>query len=480
MTAIQSTPVLPKRVSTIVFEKNMNGVKYGYISVPMNYQELGGARVRVAFSVRPATGGAPGARLGALLVINGGPGGDNSLGIRMPDKVAAASDLGYHYDIIGMDFRGRGDSSKLTTRSLPSAASAVTRPTDAQFEQVAEQMSQRESLCAEYGGELRDHVTTMNVVRDIEALRMALDEPQFSFVGMAYGSLVAAVYSTLYPDSTGRVVLDSVINPTENWQERFSQQVRSIDINVQDWANWCASHDEEFKLGKTSDAVVRSIEVVAASTMLLPAGPQLVSVLDAMVGKMTSEERSWPALVAFLQRLLRSAQHDDTSELVRMLSQTTSWRPSDVDAREQEAVLEAITSETPWTSDMEEYFIAMKTVRDTCPYGFAVMRVQPWVGTFRQSVPTERIPTLSWSGDERPLIVQSQRDTLSREANGKVMADLLNGRLVRLVGTGVHEAFMFAGIHHLDDVVVTYLTSGECPPLVVIDCRDSVGASDGR
>jgi pimeloyl-ACP methyl ester carboxylesterase len=473
MTAFATPPQGDLDGGALDFEGTSGGVTYGTLVVPMDYAQPDGDMIRVAFSVRSATAPADAPTRGALLVINGGPGGDNALGVDMPAKVASATDLGYHYDLVGIDFRGRGKSSRLTTRSRPSSGAPVTRPGDEHFADIAEDMRQREALCVADGGAFREHVTTMNIVRDIEQLRLALDYSSLSIVGMAYGSLVAATYGTLYPESTGRLVLDSVVNPTENWQERFREQVESIRANVQDWAHWTARGEGKFQLGSSRDAVIASVEAVATKVQDLSGGPHLVSALDTMVGRMTSEEASWPTLSTHIARLRDAVTENDTGYLARSLSQSAGWRPADVELRQQEAVLEAVTSETAWSADLSEYYADMRTVRDTCPYGFSVMRVQPWVGTFRAKLPDEKVPVPTGDGLSSPLIVQSQRDTLSRESNGRVMADLLQGKLMRLIGTGVHEAFMFGGFRAVDDAIVRYLTTGECPPLVVIDCRDS-------
>lgn len=55
--------------------------------------------------------------------------------------------------------------------------------------------------------------TTSVAVSDLEALRVALDVPQFNVYGASYGSRVAQHYARRYPGSVRTVILDGVVPP---------------------------------------------------------------------------------------------------------------------------------------------------------------------------------------------------------------------------------------------------------------------------
>ena len=55
--------------------------------------------------------------------------------------------------------------------------------------------------------------TTSIAVRDLEAVRAALDYPQLNLYGVSYGSRVAQHYARLFPERTRSVVLDGVVPP---------------------------------------------------------------------------------------------------------------------------------------------------------------------------------------------------------------------------------------------------------------------------
>lgn len=74
--------------------------------------------------------------------------------------------------------------------------------------------------CAE--DPLHPHVGTLQHIRDMEQVRLALREPVLNFVGFSYGTWVGAMYASAYPTHTGRVVLDSVMNYAGTFQDQVA------------------------------------------------------------------------------------------------------------------------------------------------------------------------------------------------------------------------------------------------------------------
>ncbi|MEO3868797.1 alpha/beta fold hydrolase [Nonomuraea sp. B12E4] len=67
--------------------------------------------------------------------------------------------------------------------------------------------------CARDGGDVLRGMSTRTEARDIDSLRAALGEPKLSYWGVSYGTYVGAVYATMFPRRTDRVVLDSNDDP---------------------------------------------------------------------------------------------------------------------------------------------------------------------------------------------------------------------------------------------------------------------------
>jgi pimeloyl-ACP methyl ester carboxylesterase len=60
---------------------------------------------------------------------------------------------------------------------------------------------------------LLEHVSTIDVVRDLELLRRAVGDPQLNFIGVSYGTFLGAVYANLFPGNVRAMVLDGNVDP---------------------------------------------------------------------------------------------------------------------------------------------------------------------------------------------------------------------------------------------------------------------------
>lgn len=72
------------------------------------------------------------------------------------------------------------------------------------------------------GHPLHSQVGTLQHVVDMEHARRALDEPVMHFVGISYGSWVGAFYASMYPQHSGRIVLDSVMNYAGTFERQIT------------------------------------------------------------------------------------------------------------------------------------------------------------------------------------------------------------------------------------------------------------------
>src|SRR5690606_7868582 len=49
---------------------------------------------------------------------------------------------------------------------------------------------------------------------DMDIVRAALGDEKLNYVGASYGTLLGATYAGLFPDRTGRLVLDGAMDPS--------------------------------------------------------------------------------------------------------------------------------------------------------------------------------------------------------------------------------------------------------------------------
>ncbi|GHH52460.1 alpha/beta hydrolase [Lentzea cavernae] len=442
------------------------------IEVPRDYADPGGERIRIAVTRRRASD--PARRRGVLLSVNGGPGGDWGFGRGLAEKFAGTP-VHEVYDLIGFDPRGTGESTNLHAEVAIAKAPFDSRPPDSAFDALAEDMRLRELACERGGGELRPHISTRNTARDMDVIRAVLGEEKLSFVGYAYGAYVGAVYGSMFPERLDRSVLDSCVNPDWTWREQFLWQGDAVQRNVDQWAQWVGERDGHFGLGRDASAVLGVVEEVVAALEVQHDTPQPRTLFDGAVGTRAGDRSRWEELGKLVGDLRTATRAGDAALSAELLREQGTWRPQDQEGDLRIGVLEAITLEHEWPSDIEVYYQDMRDFRKRFPYGYGVLRAQPWVGAFRTFSAPEPPVEIKRDGYPVGLIVQADGDPLDHYAGGVAMAERLGHHLITVEDSGDHEVYALVGNAELDAIVHRYLTDGDLPP-----ARTSVPGTTAR
>jgi len=436
------------------------GLEHAVIEAPRDYADAAGARITIAVSRLPASD--PSRRRGILLAVNGGPGGDSGHGVELPPHFGA--ELRGAYDLIGFDPRGTGRSTPLHTEVTVPGARFDSRPPDSLFPDLVEDMRARELACQRAGGKFRQHVTTRNTARDMDLLRAVLGESKLSFVGYAYGSLVGAVYGTMFPERLDRMVLDSCVNPNWTWREQFLTQAVAVFRNVALWAGWVAERHGTFGLGTEQQQVLATVEEVAGGIEAHPsAGVHLRTLFDGAVGTRATDRSQWAELAKLVGALRLTTSEGDNERTRALIAGEGTWRPQDSEGDLRIGVLEAITLETEWPTDLAVYERDVRYHRAHHPYGFGVLRAQPWVGAFRTFTSLEPPTRIERAGYPAGLVVQADGDPFDRYEGGLAMAERLGFSILVVVDSGEHEVYALAGNPAVDAIVDRYLVHGVLP-----------------
>ena len=212
----------------------------GTLSVPLDYADPAGEKLTV-FVIRARMAGQRD-RIGSLAVNPGGPGGSGvntavQLSVALPEEVLR------RYDLIGFDPRGVGLSTPL--RCVPdalkdeiTAESADVASTAEYVAQAALARRQAQGCQRKYGGKLA-HFNTVETARDLDRLREALHEIRLNYLGYSYGTLLGAVYATLFPDRVGAFVLDGAVDPTAGELANSEAQARGFEDAYTQFAASC-------------------------------------------------------------------------------------------------------------------------------------------------------------------------------------------------------------------------------------------------
>lgn len=140
-------------------------------------------------------------------------------------------------DILLIDQRGTGESA-------PMICDIDEDVLDGQFS--AEQTIADTKECLDVLPHDPRFFTTSVAVRDLEALREALNYPQLNLYGVSYGSRVAQHYLRRYPDSTRSVILDGVVPPQLPLGPRIATEAQRALDAIFDRCKESAACDNRF------------------------------------------------------------------------------------------------------------------------------------------------------------------------------------------------------------------------------------------
>ncbi|NMO55019.1 alpha/beta hydrolase [Actinoplanes sp. TBRC 11911] len=244
----------------------------GFASVPLDYAKPDGKRIELAVSRVKHT--VPDAKYQGVMLVNpGGPGGKgfglSVVGSLVPEGAGAA------YDWIGFDPRGVGASKP--SLSCDSDYAGYNRPryvpSTASIEKTWLQRTEAYAKdCAKAGGDLLEHLKTLDTVRDMDLIRQLLGARQINFYGYSYGTYLGQVYATRYPERVRRMVLDGVVNPARVWYDANLDQDFAFDRNMKVYFGWIAKNDKVYGLGNTVHAVQRRFDTEQSRLATKPAG----------------------------------------------------------------------------------------------------------------------------------------------------------------------------------------------------------------
>ena len=109
--------------------------------------------------------------------------------------------------------------------------------------------------CKQAGGKLLDHMTTIEVAKDMDSIRKALGSEQINYYGFSYGTYLGQVYGTLFPERFRRVIFDGNVDPTRVWYKSNIDQDIAFDRNIKMYWAWVAKYDNIYHLGNTAAKV---------------------------------------------------------------------------------------------------------------------------------------------------------------------------------------------------------------------------------
>lgn len=427
------------------------GLECGTVRVPLDYREPRGRTIDV--SISRLASAKPEKRRGVLLTNPGGPGGEGmtfpfllkTLG--MPQEVLDA------YDVIGVDPRGVGNSTPVTCDLTPEQKLRGNIPpyavTQADVGRWAEEARKIAGQCAaSRTAWMLPHTRTANVARDLDRIRQALDEPKASYLGYSYGTHLGAVFTTLFPHRTDRVVLDSSL-PAKGWDVEAGRAFgRGLEERFPDFARWAAARPE-YGLGSTPEQVRAKFFALAGKLDKTPVQGVDGSTFRLFTFAFTYGDRGFPMM----------------AEYWRALDTDRPLPPQDPGPDPENAVsgrIYTVCNDSRWPTSVSTYQRNVAVDRVRYPmFGAAAANVQPcafWPD------PVERPVRVSDRGPANVMIAQNERDPATPLVGAQDMRRALGQRAVLVTAEqGGHGAYVIASNECLNGAVTSFLLDGTRP-----------------
>ncbi len=229
---------------TLVWTGCANGMQCTTAKAPLDWTNPSAGDIKLALIRHLATG----TRLGSLLINPGGPGASGYDFIRDSVDFAADKKLRASYDIVGFDPRGVGRSSAVTCyppAQMDAYLYDITPGVRGSDEWIANNVRTSQEFgkaCSQKSGTLLDQVDTVNAARDLDLLRSALGDSKLNYLGYSYGTYLGTVYADLYPQKTGRIVLDGALDPASTNFDVIEVQAKGFESALRAYLADCLAH----------------------------------------------------------------------------------------------------------------------------------------------------------------------------------------------------------------------------------------------
>jgi pimeloyl-ACP methyl ester carboxylesterase len=322
-------------VPELVWTDCEDGFQCATAQAPLDYDRPRGATISIALIRDPAAD--PAERIGSLFVNPGGPGGSGVDFLR--GAPAFARDIvGRRFDLIGFDPRGVGASRPVIDCRVNHETSGVypqpfTTP-DSDLGRHVRRAREYVNRCSAANGSFLKHVSTANVARDLDLLRAAVGDRKLTYVGVSYGTLIGATYSSMFPGRARALVLDSPID-ADTWVNRpfeaFREQTASGENVLDRFFAACALRQASCGFGgdNPEDALDALAERLDADPLPVPGGPPVDGDdLRAVAFDALYTQAAWPLFA----QALRDVEAGDGTLMRELVDDFYDQRPGDPSA----------------------------------------------------------------------------------------------------------------------------------------------------
>lgn len=437
------------------------GQRCASLEVPIDYADPDGETIDVAVLAVPAQDQRK--KVGSLVVNPGGPGVPGTEFAKQAAFIFSP-ELMERFDVVGFDPRGTGRSNPVDCLGDDDlSALLASDPTPDDEAEVAESVRMQEEFaagCRKRSGTLVEHVSTVEVARDLDVLRAVLGHAELDYYGASYGTMIGATYAELFPSRVGRMVLDGAIDPQADVVEANLVQAKGFETALRAYVENCVD-EGSCRLGPTVEEGVARL-----STLLdeidaepLPAGDRELEVGDAFYGMVMPlyADDYW----GMLDEALAVALDGDGESLLELADMYHSRFGGEYADNSAEAIVVINCLDDPGSVPVEDVPAQFEAFEKASPtFG----RVFAWSTSTCEPFNFPERERLQIRGEgAAPIVVTgTTRDPATPMEWAEALADQLESAvLVRRDGDG-HTAFNM-GNACVDDALEAYLIDGQVP-----------------
>jgi pimeloyl-ACP methyl ester carboxylesterase len=450
---------------TLVWAGCGDGMQCTTAQAPMNWDDPAQATIELALVRQPATG----TKLGSLLVNPGGPGGSGYDFILDSVDYATSSRLQRSFDIVGFDPRGVGRSTPVTCYDDPAYMDGFLYDVVpgaygsdewiANVEAVNEEFGEQ---CLKFTGPELQFVDTVSAARDLDLLRAVLGDEKLNYLGYSYGTFLGATYAELYPQKTGRLVLDGAIDPATTDFEVSLTQAKGFDSALAAYLADCVASGDcpFFSVEQGLTRIAKIFHDLDANPLPGEDGRQLgISAMFAATILPLYNQDNWP----YLNQLFDEVMKGETGTAFLLADSYNERNPDGT-----------------FSSNSTEAFLSINCLDYQGGSDVATMRAEaaqlaaeapvfgPWMsygGTTCAAWPfppsRDREP-ITAAGSADILVIGTTNDPATPYVWAQALADELeNGHLITYTGEG-HTAYNKSNAC-VDDAVDAFFIDGTVP-----------------
>ena len=436
-------------------------------SAPLDWSDPQRDSIDLALIRQTATSGTA---IGSLLVNPGGPGASGFDFIRDSLDYGTTERLQSVFDVVGFDPRGVNHSTPVVCYTNPDDFTDFLFDilpgeygSDEWLAAYADANAAFASACEKNTGALLEFVDTISAARDLDLLRAVLGDTKLNYLGYSYGTLLGATYADLYPEKTGRLVLDGALDPTTSSFDVSATQAQGFESALRAFLKDCFRHDDCPFSGSVDESMtsIRTLlDKLDASPIRVEDGRELgsSSMTIAIITPLYSET-SWPAL----REVFTDVMHGDATYAFQIADVYFNRNPDGTyndNATEAFLAINCLdypsdSSVTTMRTEEAELIRLAPVLGKQLAFGGAGCAAWPYPPVREQG------PIVAHgSGDI--LVVGTTNDPATPYIWAKALASQLeNGHLITYNGEG-HTGFN-KGSSCVDDAVENYFIDGTVP-----------------